>query len=45
MKNTLKPLFNVISSSTKVIEFDNVKFHKSISSKDGVLKKMSTSKK
>ena len=29
------PLFHLIRSSTKIIEFDNVKFPKSISSKDG----------
>ena len=36
IKNISKTLFLLISSSTKIIEFDNVKFPKNISSKDGV---------
>ena len=36
IKNISKPLFHRIKSFTKIIEFDNVKFPKSISSKDGV---------
>ena len=36
MKNISKHLFHFIMSSTKIIESDNLKFPKSISSKDGV---------
>ena len=36
IKNISKPLFHLIRSSTKIAEFDNVNFPKSISSKDGV---------
>ena len=36
LENISKSLFHVIMSSTKIIEFDIVKFPKSISSKDGV---------
>ena len=44
MKNIPKTLFHLIRSSTKTFEFDNVNFPKGISSRDGVFKKMSTSK-
>ena len=36
MKNISKYLFHFIMSSTKIIEFDNLNFPKSISSKDRV---------
>ena len=36
IKNNSKHLFHFIRSSTKIIEFDDVKFPKSISSKNGV---------
>ena len=36
MKNISKHLFHLIRSSTKIVEFDNVKFLKIISTKDGV---------
>ena len=36
IKNISKPFFHLITSSTKIIEFENVKFSKNISSKDGV---------
>ena len=36
IKNVSKPLFHLIRSSTKIIEFDNIKFPKNMSSKDGV---------
>ena len=39
IKNISKPLFHLIRSFTKIVEFDNVKFSKSSSSKDGVSKK------
>ena len=35
IKNISKHLFHFIRSSTKITEFDNVKFPKSVSSKDG----------
>ena len=36
IKNISKHRFHLIRSSTKIIEFDNVKFTKNRSSKDGV---------
>ena len=36
MSNVSKPLFHLIRSSTKIIEFDNVKYLKSISSEDDI---------
>ena len=36
IENISKPLFHLIRSFTKIIELDNVKFLKIISSKDGV---------
>ena len=34
--NASKPLFYLVRSSTKIIEFDNVKLPKNLSCKDGV---------
>ena len=36
MKNISKHLIHLITSTTEIIEFDNVKFPKRILSKDGV---------
>ena len=38
IKNISKHLFHLIRSSTKIVEFDNVKFPKIISTKDSVLR-------
>ena len=40
IKNISKPLFHLIRSSTKIIEFGNVKFPQNVSSEGGVCREL-----